>query len=90
MNENKISEMIASFIQQNSNTYSSNELFGVLSLLVLIQISEIFKLAPDTVKSTQKNNPQSVPGNITGLLSQLQNNKDGNLQQMLPMLLGAL
>jgi hypothetical protein len=91
MSDNRILGIIANFIQKKSDIYSSNELFGLLSLLLLIQISDIFKASLKLPESKNQQTKQSSLGNITGLLSQLQGSGDNNnLQQMLPMLMGAL
>lgn len=91
MSDNRITGIIANFIQKKSDIYSSNELFGLLSLLLLIQISDIFKASVKLPESKNQQTNQSSLGNITGLLSQLQGGRDNNnLQQMLPMLMGAL
>lgn len=98
MISNRLLSIITNTIQKNSNNYSSNELFGLLSLILLIQIVDIFEeksssSIPEVSNSTPSNNIGNLAslGNLSGLLAQLQGNGDGkNLQQMLPMLIGAL
>ncbi len=96
---------ISNKIQKNSNNYSNNEIFGLLSILVLLEITGIFqtdvKSLPESNSEPKQNNILSSlgsmgnVGNLAGLLGQLQGNGNGgdggnNLQQMLPLLMGAL
>ncbi len=91
MNNNRIIGVIANFIQKKSDIYSSSELFGLLSILLLLQISDIFKANLQLPQGENQQGGQPSLGNITGLLNQLQGSGgNNNLQQMLPMLMGAL
>ncbi len=106
MINNQLYSTISNNLQKNSNNYTNNEIFGLLSILVLLEITGIFqtdvKSLPESNSDSKENNILSSLGNIgnvgnlTGLLGQLQGNGSGNgdsgnnLQQMLPLLLGAL
>ncbi len=104
MNNNQLYSTISNNLQKNSNNYSNNEIFGLLSIMVLLEITRIFqtdvKSLPESNSEPKQNNILSSLGNIgnignlTGLLGQLQGNSNGdggnNLQQMLPLLMGAL
>lgn len=104
MNNNQLYSTISNNLQKNSNSYSNNEIFGLLSILVLLEITGIYqtdvKSLPESDSNSKQNNMLSSLGNIsnvgdlTSLLGQLQGNGNGdggnNLQQMLPLLMGAL
>lgn len=95
MDNNKLINELTSLIQEKGSRYTNNELFGLLSLVLLIKASEIFHSGSGNIPALKDNNSNDnlAPlGNLTGLLNQLQgNSKDGNsIQQMLPMLMGML
>ncbi|MFW6287219.1 MAG: hypothetical protein ACOC2J_00540, partial [bacterium] len=104
MDNKQLYSVISNNLQKNSNKYSGNEIFGLLSILVLLEITEIFQTNVNNLPDTKRNNQTSSSlgnlgnlsnlGNIAGLLGQMQGNSNGdgnnNLQQMLPLLMGAL
>lgn len=95
MSNNKLFTTITNIIQQNGNKYSGNELFGLLSVLVMAEIIGIYKSNVKIDQNNNQNNPSSDDtgniGNLAGLLGQFQGgNSNNNLQQMLPILMGAL
>lgn len=95
MDNNKLINELTSLIHEKGSRYTNNELFGLLSLVLLIKVSEIFHSGSGSIPALKDNNSTDnlAPlGNLTGLLNQLQgNSKDGNsIQQMLPMLMGML
>lgn len=95
MDNDKLISDLTALIQEKGSRYNNNELFGLLSLVLLIKVSEIFHSGSGNIPALKDNNSTDnlAPlGNLAGLLNQLQgNSKDGNsLQQMLPMLMGML
>ena len=95
MDNDKLISDLTALIQEKGSRYNNNQLFGLLSLVLLIKISEIFHSSSETIpalKEKDANNNLASLGNLAGLLNQLQgNSKNGNnLQQMFPMLLSML
>ena len=93
--DNKLYTTISNYIEENRNKYSSNEIFGLLSMLVLLEITEIFQLDYSRLPERHQELPAPAginnPANLITLLSQLQGGAEGNnLKQLLPLLLTAL
>ncbi|MFW6389670.1 MAG: hypothetical protein ACOCZT_01015 [Halanaerobiales bacterium] len=100
--KNRLTNTVMNFIQKNSNQYEKNELFSILSLLSLVQITDIYQKNTTSVISNEdslnSNSDSESPlsnlssfGDISSLLGQIKGNgKGNNLQQMLPILMGAL
>ncbi len=94
--DNKLYTTISNNIEENNNKYSSNEIFGLLSVLALLEITEIFQLNYSRLPEKQQNLPAPAginnPANLITLLSQLQGGAEGNsnLKQLLPLLLTVL
>lgn len=93
--DNKLYTTISNYIEENRNKYSSNEIFGLLSMLVLLEITEIFQLDYSRLPERHQELPATAginnPANLITLLSQLQGGAEGNnLKQLLPLLLTAL
>lgn len=96
MDNKKLYSIIANNLQKNSNNNSANEIFGLLSILVLLEITEIYQetnlVLPEKRKQSSPMGNIGNLGNLAGLLSQLQGSEESNnnIQQMLPMLMSAL
>ncbi|MFW6281558.1 MAG: hypothetical protein ACOC1O_02030 [bacterium] len=79
---------------QNNNNYNSNEIFSMLGILVLISITEIYQSNYTMTKNENKiekaANDNNNFSNLGNLLGQLQGGNNNGLEQMLPLLLGAL
>lgn len=96
MDNSQLLNILTRILQQNSSKFNSNELFGLVSLILLLEIIDIFRInnresssLDVTEKKEKKSNLPSL-NNIGGLLSQLQGQNNSNLQQMLPLLMNAL
>lgn len=95
MDNNQLYTTISRNIEENSSKYSSNEIFGLLSILLLLEITEIFQVNNSNIPEKRQNHPTvsgiNNPANLIGLLGQLQGSGEGNnLKQLLPLLLAAL
>ncbi|NLM97931.1 MAG: hypothetical protein GX175_10065 [Halanaerobiaceae bacterium] len=95
MDNKRLYSIITNNLQKNSNNYSANEIFALLSILVLLEITEIYQETKHVLPEKRK--PYSPIanlgnlGNLAGLLSQLQGSEENNsIQQILPMLMSAL
>ena len=102
--DNNLLQMLNNILQQKSNELDSNEIFSMVSLIVLSRIIDNFVSENNISLPQNVNNKDSdaevdsaqVPANnnIANLLNQLQGaGQDGNnanIQQMLPLLLSAL
>ena len=93
---NKLYTIITNIIQKNSNNYTDNKLFGLLSILAISEITEIYKsnININSNNQTQDDTPSlkniANSGNIANLLGQLQGASNNNIQQLLPLLMGML
>lgn len=95
MDNNQLYTIISRNIEENSSNYSSNEIFGLLSILLLLEITEIFQVNQAQLREKGQSHPGPAginnPANLISLLSQLQGSGEGsNLKQVLPLLLAAL
>ncbi len=98
MSENQLLTVLTTILQQKGTKLKNNELFSILSLILMMEISDIYKrdIGTKTIESKVADKKSNLPSlnNIAGLISQFQgNDKDNasnNLQQLLPLLTGAL
>lgn len=96
MSENQLLSVLTTFLQQKGNNLKNNELFGILSLMLLLEITHIFKMKIGSVSgvTNEEDTNTNLPAlnNVTSLVNQLQGNNgtSNNIQQLLPLLMGAL
>ena len=99
MDENKLLNLLNELLQKNNNNLENNEMFSMVSLLILHQITNIYQknnkttinnLADsltnsDELPSTAENSKQ-----LSSLLGTLQQADSNDLQKLLPLLMGTL
>ncbi|ACL70921.1 hypothetical protein [Halothermothrix orenii] len=96
MSENQLLTVLATILQKKGNEMNNNELFGILSLMLLHEVIDIYKVHQQSslpaIPDKEITGNNSSISNITSLLSKA-NTGTGNssgIQELLPLLISTL
>ncbi len=90
MDENKLLDILNNTLQQKSSNLKNNELFGLTSLMALIDILALFRKENYQIKNKSEDNSTADNSSVNNIINKLQHTNNSDLQKLLPVLMGAL